>query len=350
MTNQPHPLPNNRHGSFVLFLVLLVQFARADDQAAPAPIEWGRWKELGQIWVGRELLTIGDLSADESLILAVSEMENSVRVYDRQSEQLLLNMPIPQHKPFDPLDATFWPVGGDNPKLLVGTKQGLFLYHARTGERVAKLSDEPVTRMRWSPRRDILVCNDQKIPAQESILTFYRVSNGALEKFKTLPFANRVDEWDLDDSGRTLVALFYPADTLSLLDTQTGETAWTVAAPRFASTVDLSPDGARIAVGGEAFVLLDAKKPARALRYGKFANNIHRVRFAPAGDAVAVASYDGHIRILSADLEKPAVELLADLRHAGTANVYALVFYAGGKRLLSTSGDRTIRFWGAPKP
>jgi hypothetical protein len=42
----------------------------------------------------------------------------------------------------------------------------------------------------------------------------------------------------------------------------------------------------------------------------------------------------------------PSLDLTKTLSHAGTANVYELLFYDSGNGLISTSGDQTIRYWG----
>ena len=80
--------------------------------------------------------------------------------------------------------------------------------------------------------------------------------------------------------------------------------------------------------------------------FTRFDNNIHQVRFAPAGDAVAASSYDGHLRIMSATADSTELRLIKVLRHAGTANVYAFRFTRDGRRLYSCSGDRSVRLFG----
>ena len=52
-----------------------------------------------------------------------------------------------------------------------------------------------------------------------------------------------------------------------------------------------------------------------------FGNNIHRVRFSPSGDALAVSSYEGKVRVFDATTKGPTLPLRKLLRHSGTANV-----------------------------
>jgi WD40 repeat protein len=143
-----------------------------------------------------------------------------------------------------------------------------------------------------------------------------------------------------------MAVTLYPSDRVELIELRAGEVVWSVPSPRYSNTIDISPDGRIVAVGGEFLSLIDADNPLRSSTYRDFANNIHTVRFSPSGDAVAVSSYDGHIRIISTDMKTPDATLIKVLRHAGDSSVYSLVFGRDGSFLISSSGDRTIRFWG----
>jgi WD40 repeat protein len=201
--------------------------------------------------------------------------------------------------------------------------------------------------MRWSPDRRFLLCIEADISTQTSVLTIFKRGEGPkLEEVRRVPLAERLDGWALSADNRFLAATYYPSDTLELVDLHTGESLWKIAAPTYSSSVDISPDMSRVAIGGDRLVVLDRADPTRRAVYEKFGNNIHEVRFSPSGDAIAASSYDGHVRILSADPGAKALKLLADLRHGGTANVYSIVFLNGGDGLLSSSGDETVRVWG----
>jgi WD40 repeat protein len=93
-------------------------------------------------------------------------------------------------------------------------------------------------------------------------------------------------------------------------------------------------------------VLLEVSDPERRSTYNELGNNVHRVRFSPSGDALAVSAYDGRVRILRPDVARDPMLLVKQLAHGGTANVYALDFSATGDMLISSSGDKTVRFWG----
>jgi WD40 repeat protein len=143
-----------------------------------------------------------------------------------------------------------------------------------------------------------------------------------------------------------LGVLYFPSNQIEWIDLKHRQLLWQASAPEFANSLDLSPDGARLAVGGKALFLFSVDDPTRVAIFSKFDNNIHQVRFSPAGDALAASSYDGHLRIVSATTEGGALALRKDLRHAGTANVYAFRFTRDGRRLYSCSGDRTVRLFG----
>jgi WD40 repeat protein len=315
---------------------------------AQAPERYRRWRQKARIAVGRSHLDVAAASPDESLVLVMSEMEATVRIYDRRTGALVGNWAIDGFEAgkFERGDVVFWPDLERGPAFLAGNIRGIALYSATTGERLGVLSGRPVWAMRWSPDGRFLLCVEADIATQTSKLTVFRRAAGALEEVKSVQLPERLDGWALSADNRFLAATYYPSDALELVDLHTGEALWRIGAPQYSSSVDISPDGSRVAVGGDRAVVIDRQDPSRRASYERFGNNLHEVRFSPSGDALAASSYDGHVRILSADPSAKALKLLADLRHGGTANVYSIVFLSGGDGLLSSSGDETVRVWG----
>ena len=316
---------------------------------AQAPERYRKWRQKARIVVGRSHLDTAMASPDESLLLVMSEMESTIRIYVRKSRALVGNYAVEGFEAgkFERGDVAFWPDLERGQAFLVGNVAGITLYSATSGERLGVLSERPVWSMRWSPDRRFLLCVEADIATQTSILTiFRRVQGPGLEEVRRVQLEERLDGWALSGDNRFFAATYYPSDTLELVDLHTGERMWSVKAPTYSSSVDISPDGTRIAIGGDRAVVLDRVDPSKRATYEKFGNNLHEVRFSPSGDAVAASSYDGHVRILSADPTAKALKLLADLRHGGTANVYSIVFLDGGDGLLSSSGDETVRIWG----
>jgi WD40 repeat protein len=305
------------------------------------------WREKKKIQVGKTHLGHADLSPDGELLLVMSGMEATVRVYDAASGALVANHPIPGFGQFDRGTALFWPHADGEPAFVFGSERGLDLHAVRDGRVLARLSDIPAWDLVWSPDRRYLVSVSSEIPAQRSRVTFFRVlPDRRLEQVGSAALPQRVDGLDLSDDNRLLAYLTYPGDELVLHDLATGERRWAIPAPMYADGVDISPDGTLVAAGGAELVLVDAADPLRRSYATDFGNNIGVVRFSPSGDAVAASSYDGHVRLFPADLSKPKLRLLKDLRHAGTSNVYAVLFLADGAGLWSSSGDKTLRRFG----
>jgi WD40 repeat protein len=161
-----------------------------------------------------------------------------------------------------------------------------------------------------------------------------------------LRFAERVDGFDLSADKSLLAVSQYPSDTVQLLDLKNRRLVWSQPAPKYVSSVDLSPDGALLAAGGDAVVVYAAREPSRQSRFTDLGNNVHQVRFSPAGDALAASAYDGRVRLLRPAADGGPLLLLKLLKHTGTANVYAVSFSSTGDRLVTSSGDKTLRIWG----
>jgi len=316
------------------------------------PIDTARyrkWRQLAKIRVGQTHLGHAALTGrGRDVLLALSEAEATVRVYDRETRRLLANHAIPGYGRFDRGDLAGWPDRGDDgAAFLFGKQDGLWLFDCGTGGALARFDDQPVWQLRWSPDGNVLVAGASDIGSQTSTLAFYRADGPLnLTRLGTIAFGERVDAWALSRDNRFLAVIYYPSDTVELIELRSGRTILRAPAPEYAGDVALSPDGRLVAVGGADLRLIDIEEPSRRAIQGGFGNNIGRVRFSPSGDAVATSSYDGKIRIFGVNPAGQRLTLLKTLEHSGSSNVYELLFTDGGVGLISTSGDRTIRFWG----
>lgn len=310
------------------------------------PERYASFRETSRIHVGQSHLHQVDLISEESLLLALSDAEATVRVYDRSTKRLVGNHAVPGYHTFETGGVLAWPEG--EPRFVVGTTQGTLLVDARTGALLDTLDDRPVRGLRWSPDRRILVAQRAAESSHASTLYLFGRAAG-LEPLGDMHFAERVDAWDLSRDNRLLAVSYYPSGDLHVIDLHEGSDVLRVPGPRYAGDVAFSPDGRLVAVGGEGLLLVDLVNPQRRAFYSHFFNNVGHVRFSPSGDALAASSYDGHIRIfrhgVGAGAAGTPLTLLPvqTLRHAGQANVYAFVFEAAGDGLVSVSGDQTIR-------
>jgi hypothetical protein len=158
----------------------------------------------------------------------------------------------------------------------------------------------------------------------------------------------RVDAWDLSRDNRLLAVAGYPTGTLTVYDLWSGEKVLRLQAPKYAASIAFSPDGRWLAAGGKGLLLIDLANPQRRAFYSYFFNNSNTVAFSPSGDAIAVSSYDGHIRLFRYASSGPSLSLIRSLRHTGRSNVYRIQFDKEGDSLLSASGDQTVRIFGGP--
>ncbi len=307
------------------------------------------WRQQGRIRVGESHLSIAEISEDETYLIAQSQAEATVRIYERATKKLIGNYSVDGFVPGEFMrgSVTRWPgEANGGPAFLVGNTKGLALYSMLDGTKIKQLADHEVWDMRWSADGRHLICTLSDTNTQRSVLSFYERDGETITLVAQLGMPERVDGVVLSRDKTQMAITNYPSNTIELFDLKTGASRWKVPAPEFAGAIDFSPDGSRIAVGGAKVVLLDVADPKRQSVFDGLGNNAHRVRFSPSGDALAVSAYDGHLRILSAELTSAQLSLLKDLRHKGTANVYAVRFLADGSGVISSSGDRTIRYWG----
>ncbi len=322
---------------------------RVDDEMPPPSARHKKWRKLARIRVGQSHLDTVDVSPDETLLLVMSNNEGSVRIYDLESRRLLGNYPMYPAGTFDRGQAMFWRGPGSESRFIFGNEDGIALYDARTGEMVRQLSRTPCWELRWSDDRSILMANLPRIPAQTSQLVFYEVAGPeSLTLSRTYSFDNRMDGWDLACENRLLAATFYPSDDIRLYDLAQGvkpRPIWTVPAPAYSNSVDISSRGDMLAVGGNRLMLLDMEDPGRCAEFTKYNNNLDTVRFHPDGGAIVTTSYDGQVQVIEPRLEGKPLKRLKLLKHQGTANVYGIAFWANGTRMVTVSGDRTVRIW-----
>jgi WD40 repeat protein len=195
-------------------------------------------------------------------------------------------------------------------------------------------------------------------PAQPArILSFYRwpVAPGA-EPALALAFESEPHAFALSDDRRRLVVDYRASPDIELLELREHRLLWSAAdLEHSAAALDLAPDGSEVAVGGVRrdsltgrLYLVSAADPSQRLISDDFDNNIDDVRYSPQGDAVAVSAYDGRIRLFTRDWPKRVVAASKVLRHERRANVYKIAFSADGSKLMSASGDQTLRLWGSP--
>jgi hypothetical protein len=335
--------------------------------ARPLPAEdsalASSFRERARIAVGQGYLEQLDLFPGEQGLLVSSASDGSVRVYDRDSARLLGKFGSPAAEPFARFGVLAWPeLEPDGTPLFVRADgNGLALFSATTGVRRASLDSRTSRVLRWSADHDVLVAAASDLQSQTSRLYFFRRTGFALTLLGELGFDERVDGWDLSRDNRLLALSLYPSGTLWVIDLQEGADVLRIPSPKFASDVALSPDGRFLAVGGQGLLVVDLVTPDRRAFYSYLSNNIGCVRFSPGGKLLAASAYDGRVRLFQlvepdAAASSPSarlrleLQLRAELRHTGQSNVYALVFEADGRGLLSASGDQTVRWFRATDP
>jgi eukaryotic-like serine/threonine-protein kinase len=107
-------------------------------------------------------------------------------------------------------------------------------------------------------------------------------------------------------------------------------------------TVDVSPDGKRIASGGfdDSIRFWDAETGKQVMSIPAALRGVLSLKFSPDGRRIAESSTDHNVRVWD-------VALGLNLLTMRQTNVYALAWSSDGARLASTSSGEPIRIWDA---
>jgi len=313
----------------------------------PEPVaHYQRFHETHRAAIGFGYLSILDLTIDERFLLVVSEEEAKLRTYEFPSLRPVTSIPVDGYAKFGRGDFVFWPSEGPHPMAIFAGPAGVVLSDM-VSSLTLPLSPAAGDTMRWTDDHRVLGITESTIPEQRSRLIFYEpTGTNGLAPLLVLDFAERVEEWDLDSTKRRLAVVHYPSNRVMVFDLAERRVVWTAPVPEYSNSVDISNDDRMLAVGGSSLVVYDALTGMPRTGDGHFGNNIHRVRFSPSGDALAVSSYEGKLRIFDPRPQTPDLALVKTLRHTGTANVYAIAFTRDGRSIISGSGDQTVRVWG----
>lgn len=309
-----------------------------------SPQDYKRWRLKRQIRVGQSHLSDAGFFPDEKHAYVVGGGEGRLRVYNVASGQLLSKAQVPGFKAWGRANFGIWPSSESTLGALIAEagEGPTRLLDPSTGQEVRKLGADAAWDLRWAAQYAVLGAVHSAIPAQTSSLSFYAPDASLVMQLSS---RERIDDWALSADGRLLAVTYYPSNSVEVIDLPGGKVLYTAGAPQYTNSLDFSPDGAYLAVAGAETMVMRARDGGDRKYFRKQGNNAHRVRFSPSGDALAVSAYDGHARILKIG-SSDELSLERDLRHAGTANVYAVEFTADGGTLLTSSGDQTLRVWG----
>ncbi|MGE0326888.1 MAG: WD40 repeat domain-containing protein [Polyangiaceae bacterium] len=309
------------------------------------PQDYKRWGLRRSIQVGQSHLTSAGMFPDEKHAYVVGSGEGLIRVYDLSNGRLLSKAPTPGFKPWGRDVFELWPSAESSlgAWVIFAGDHSLQLLDPSSGEVKKEIAQTVACELRWTRNHELLGAAYARIPAQTSALSFFDQQGTLL---LTLESKERVEDWALSADGKLMAVTYYPSNSVELIDLEAGAVRFTAGTPEYTNSLDFSPDDSQLAVAGEHTVVMNTTDGGDRKYFRGQKNNAHQVRFSPSGDALVVSAYDGRARVLRPG-DGEALTLVKELRHAGTANVYVVDFSQDGTRLLTSSGDRTLKLWGA---
>lgn len=319
--------------------------AVAPIELTPSPPNYASFHQLRSLTVGQSHLSTADLSDDARFVMVASEMHAAARLYSTETGKLVAEHVLPGDDSLATPSLALWPQSAE-PRLVVGHAAGLQLVAPLT-QQTSPLSDAPVAALQFSRDGRVLGTTRALGSARGMALSLFEATlDQRLLPWLDLECSERIEGWSLSPNREQLAVTFYPSEQCALFDLRNAVELVSAPCPRYTRSIDFSPDGRRFAVGGSELWLFESGATTPMARYTAFDNNTHAVRFSPDGRVVAVSAYDGRARLLAADPEGSSLRLVAELRHARQANVYAVDFSADGSRLVTSSGDKTVKLWG----
>jgi WD40 repeat protein len=166
-----------------------------------------------------------------------------------------------------------------------------------------------------------------------------------------IPFDTLTDKADTDSHADLAFSLdsrrlaYTGKGRVLVWDTESGKQVADVGPATAVASVALSPEGTRLATGGDypdnTVRLWDVATGREIHTLRGHTNRIASVAFSPDGKLIASGSQDQTVRLWDA----AAGKLLAHMT-GHTGDVTRVLFSPDGKRLASVSDDATVRLWG----
>jgi WD40 repeat protein len=256
--------------------------------------------------------------------------DGNARVWDAGSQQVFVNPSATDDIDFDRTGRL----------IVAGSEDGAArIWDAVTG-RLRKSLPGPMgyTYARFSPSADAVVVGHDASASVE----LWPLSSGSPHMIDRHPAGSGLYNVRFDRTGRRVVW----ADTrgrVSVNDIGSGRAIALGGAPKDVYDVQVSPDGRRVVAGTESGNLLVWRldRPARPERVlTGHRGHVNRLAYGPDGRIVS-ASGDRTIRVWSPG-GGPEVVL-----RGHDDDVMTAVFTPDGRRILSASGDGTVRLWDA---
>ena len=314
-----------------------------EDDAASAGAS-AIWRLQKSIFVGQGYLHQAAFSPDGESVVTLSTQSGQLYQYAR-SGKLMTTIELPGFKEFD--EASFTPLAElrERPQVFVARPKGTSVLDLDSGKFDSLDDTPPGTDIAHSGRTGLYGISYRETSPQSGLLMLQWLTGEIALKAAC---SHRPDGWALSPDGRYIVISYYPAAVAEVIDLQNKELVSTIPLPQWGSSVDISPDGSLIALGGEKLQIATFPEGTLLAEDTKYGNNIDSVRFTPQGDLLLTSAYDGMARSYALPKDFATSKQLPrpqQLKHGGTANVYGLGLTRDGRSLVTSSGDKTLKIW-----
>lgn len=302
------------------------------------------WTLLRTIHVGKGYLYQADFTPDHRSVVTFSGEDGEIYHYSLTGE-LLKKIQLPHFEALDDASIAVLQESVERPQVLITRDNSTSLLDLESGQ-IELLPDAPAGFFIADSGRAGLygVLGRSKEP-DVGRLTLQWIS-GELGLAVDAP--GGFGSFSLSSDGTMLALRRLQEEKVDVLDLKKGKLLLSTEGPRYSGPVALSPSKTHLAIGGERLVLVELATGKVAFEDSSYKNNIHQIRFSQSGDLLLVSAYDGKARsyVLPADLSTlKELKATQELKHLGEANVYAISLSQDERRLVTSSGDKTLKIW-----
>lgn len=280
-------------------------------------------------------------SPDSRQVATLSYGDGAVMVWDVRTGRLVRTLTGLSPSPY----SIAW--SPDGARIAGGDSQRVIMWDARSGQKLGENLHKSLLSDLAFTARGLFANGAQELydnPKGGWVVWQLDPGTGALVRKVTLmdPHTYALDDTVFSPDGRLAATLGdKPGLDIRIWDLATGQAVVSVAAPRDNRSAEFSPDGTRLATGGDnGIAIWDVASGRQLIHFGT--GVIDDVAFSPDGRRVVSGHMNNAVTVWDAATGQPLAQMSGHTKRA-----LSVAFSPDGRVVASGSEDGTARLWDA---